>query len=104
MTFFKLAVLVAAMAASAQAMASPQLATQAGCTTCHLADKPMVGPSWRDIAARYKGQPGAAALLAERVRKGGVNVWGKVPMPPTPADKLKDADLNALVSWVLKTP
>lgn len=101
---FCAAVLLAASAASVPATASPQLATQAGCIACHAVDKPMVGPSWRAIAAKYKGQPNAAALMAERVRKGGVNVWGKVPMPPTPADKLKDADLKALVSWVLKTP
>ncbi len=100
----KLAVLLVAAALAVPAMASPQLATQAGCTTCHMADKPMVGPSWHAIAAKYKGQPNAAALMAERVRKGGVNVWGKVPMPPTPADKLKDADLKVLVSWLLKTP
>lgn len=104
MVFSKPVLLLAAAAWAVPAMASPQLATQAGCMVCHTADKPMVGPSWRDIAAKYKGQPQAAALMAERVRKGGVNVWGKVPMPPTPPDKLKDADLKALVSWVLKTP
>lgn len=104
MRIFGAAVLLVAMAAPMLAAASPQLAMQAGCVTCHATDKPMVGPSWRAIAARYKGQPNAAALMAERVRKGGVNVWGKVPMPATPADKLKDADLKALVSWVLKTP
>ena len=94
------ALLLAAMPA---AQASPQLAAQAGCTTCHAADKPLLGPSWQAIAGKYKGQANAAALLADRVRKGGVNVWGKLPMPPTPADKLSDADLKALVSWVLKT-
>ncbi len=104
MTLSSVVVLVAAVAAPLAVQASPQLAAKAGCITCHAAGKPMVGPSWHDIAARYKGQPGAAKLLAERVRKGSANVWGKVPMPPTPADKLSDADLSALVSWVLKTP
>ena len=104
MKYFGATVLLAACLHAVPAAASTQLAMQAGCIACHAADKPMVGPSWRAIAAKYKGQPNAAALMAERVRKGGVNVWGKVPMPPTPADKLKDADLKALVSWMLKTP
>ena len=105
MPFFPAVLLtVATAAAMPAAWASPQLATKAGCAVCHVADKPMVGPSWKDIAGRYKGQSQAAALLAERVRKGSANVWGKVPMPPTPADKLSDAELKTLVSWVLKTP
>jgi cytochrome c len=80
------AILLSAAAVLAwPAGASPQLATKAGCAVCHQADKAMVGPSWKDIAVRYKGQPQAAAQLAERVRKGSANVWGKVPMPPTPA-------------------
>lgn len=98
------AVLAAAATATLPAAASPQLATKAGCAVCHVADKPLLGPSWKDIATRYKGQSQAAALMAERVRKGSVNVWGKVPMPPTPTDKLSDAELKTLVSWVLKTP
>lgn len=85
------------------AVASPQLATQAGCAMCHAPDKAMTGPSWQAIAAKYKGQGNAATLLAERVRKGSANTWGKLPMPPTPADKIKDADLKVLLSWVLKT-
>lgn len=97
------AMLLAAVAATPAAQATPALAAKAGCTTCHAADKPLLGPSWQAIAGKYQGQAGAAALLAERVRKGSVNVWGKLPMPPTPTDKLSDADLKALVSWVLKT-
>ncbi len=96
--------LAAAAAVNQPAWASPQLAAKGGCAVCHVADKPLLGPSWKDIATRYKGQSQAAALMAERVRKGSVNVWGKVPMPPTPTDKLSDAELKTLVSWVLKTP
>lgn len=104
MSFLPVVLLAVVATAALPAGASPQLATKAGCAVCHLPDKAMVGPSWKDIASRYKGQSTAAALLAERVRKGSVNVWGKLPMPPTPADKLSDADLKTLVSWVLKTP
>ena len=97
-----LVLLAAAAATTLGAAASPQLATQAGCAVCHAAATPMVGPSWQAIAAKYKGQASAATLLADRVRKGSVNVWGKVPMPPTPPARISDADLKALVSWLLK--
>jgi cytochrome c len=55
------------------------------------------------VAAKYKGQPDAAARLADKVRKGSAGTWGKLPMAPVPADKIGDADLKALVTWVLKT-
>ena len=64
----------------------------------------MLGPSWRDIAAKYKGQADAPALMAQRVRKGSQGVWGPVPMPPTDAKKLSDADLKSVVAWLLKAP
>lgn len=97
------AIATSALLAATPATASPQLATQAGCVTCHAADKPLMGPSWQAIAAKYKGQADAAAKLADKVRKGSVGTWGKLPMPPTPADKVSDADLKTLVSWALKT-
>lgn len=100
---FSLTVALAACLAPA-AQASPQLAKQAGCVACHAVDKPMVGPSWQAIAARYRKQADAPAQLADKVRKGSANVWGKLPMAPTGPDKIGDADLKALVSWVLKTP
>jgi cytochrome c len=89
--------------AAGPAAASPALAAKAGCAVCHAADKPLMGPSWQAVAAKYKGQATAAAQLADKVRKGSVGVWGKLPMPPTPDDKASDADLKALVSWVLKS-
>lgn len=94
----------AAMAlAAAPAAASPELAAKAGCAVCHAPDNPLMGPSWQAIATKYKGQANAAAQLADKVRKGSTGTWGKLPMPPTPADKASDADLKTLVSWVLKT-
>lgn len=93
----------ATLLAATPVLASPQLATQAGCAVCHALDKPLMGPSWQAIADKYKKQPAAAAQLADKVRKGSVNVWGKLPMPPTGADKLSDADLKTLIGWVLKT-
>lgn len=98
--------LVAAMLvlAGASAAASPQLATQAGCAVCHAADKRLLGSSWKEVAARYKGQADAPARLAAVVRKGGQGTWGKVPMAPVDSTKVSDADLKTLLAWVLKTP
>jgi cytochrome c len=94
--------LAAALSASPPAAASEALAAKAGCVACHAVDRKGVGPSYREIAARYKGDPKAAALMAQRVRKGGSGVWGPVPMPPTPPERLSDADLKLLVAWLLK--
>jgi cytochrome c len=84
------------------AAASEALAAKAACVACHAVDRKGVGPSYKEIAARYKGDPKAAALLAQRVRKGSSGVWGAVPMPPTPPDRLSDAELKTLVAWLLK--
>lgn len=86
------------------AQASVQLAEKAGCQVCHAADKKVLGPSWRDIATRYKAQADAPIVLAQRVRKGSQGVWGPVLMPPTDPKVLKDADLKLVVAWILKTP
>lgn len=93
-----------ALCGAGGALASEKIATQAGCVACHATAKKVIGPSYKEVAARYKGQANAPALLAERVRKGGKGVWGVIAMPPTPADKLNDADLKAVVAWILKTP
>lgn len=87
---------------SAPAFASEAIATKAACLACHTKDKKLVGPSYKDVAAKYKGQADAAAKLADKVRKGGQGVWGPVPMPPNPAEKINDADLKAVVQWILK--
>ncbi|MBK9134705.1 MAG: c-type cytochrome [Betaproteobacteria bacterium] len=76
--------------------------TKALCLTCHAKDKKLVGPSYKDVAAKYKGKADAVAMLSAKVRKGGQGVWGPVPMPPTGADKISDADLKAAIEWVLK--
>ncbi|MDH5212037.1 MAG: cytochrome C', partial [Betaproteobacteria bacterium] len=67
---------------------------------CHQTDKKLVGPSYKDIAKKYKAQSGAAATLADKVKKGGSGVWGPVPMPPNAA--VPDADVKKLVDWIMK--
>jgi cytochrome c551/c552 len=70
-----------------------------GCGACHAVDKKVVGPAYQDVAAKYKGDAGALAKLSQKVKTGGAGVWGPVPMPPNP--QVADADIKALVSWIL---
>lgn len=97
-----IAVLVATGAAHAADPA--QAAAKAGCTACHAPDKKTVGPSIKEIAARYKGDAGALATLSSRVRKGSSGVWGAVPMVPVDSKTLSDADLKAVLAAWLKVP
>ena len=75
---------------------------KAGCMACHTKDKKLVGPAFKDIAAKYKGQAGAEATLFAKVRTGGKGVFGPIPMSPNPPDKISDADLKASVQWILQ--
>ena len=91
--------LVAALVATQGAWASPELAQQKTCMACHATDRKIVGPSYKDVAAKYAGQPQAAAMLAEKIRLGGVGAWGPVPMPANP--KVSPAEALKLAQWVL---
>jgi len=97
-------VLIGAMLAAGAVVAAPvqadeALAKKSNCLACHQIDKKSVGPAYKDIAKKYKGQD-VAAKLAEKVKKGGQGVWGPVPMPPNAA--VSDADIKKLVDWILK--
>jgi cytochrome c len=72
-----------------------------GCVTCHSVEKKLVGPAFKDVAAKHKGDPDAVAKLAKIVRAGGKGVYGPVPMPPNPVGKISDADLHDVLEWVL---
>ena len=100
---YKRTVLAAALAAGLLAVpvaqADEAMAKKYNCTACHQTDKKVVGPAYKDVAKKYKGQADAAAKLAEKVKKGGSGVWGPVPMPPNPA--VPDADIQKLVAWIL---
>jgi cytochrome c len=94
-------VLVAAGAViAAPVQADEALAKKHNCLACHQLDKKSVGPAYKDIAKKYKGQAGIEAKLAEKVKKGSAGVWGPVPMPPNAA--APDADIKKLVDWILK--
>lgn len=70
-----------------------------GCAACHAIDKKLVGPSYLDVANKYRNDKGAAANLAKKVKAGGSGVWGQIPMPPNAA--VSDADIKDLVEWIL---
>lgn len=76
--------------------------TKGGCMACHAKDKKLVGPSFKDIAAKYKGQD-ASGQLFDKVRAGGKGVYGPIPMPPNPAAKIDDASLKEAVAFILKS-
>ncbi len=81
------------------AKAALELAQRRGCLACHSVDKPIVGPSWREVAGKYAGDARAQAVLEQRIRTGSEGFWGEIPMPPNPA--LEDGELRALVRFVL---
>jgi cytochrome c len=84
---------------SLPALAQEELAKKHNCLACHTVDKKVVGPSYQDVAKKYAGDKTAEAKLFEKVKKGGVGVWGQIPMPPNAT--VPDADIKALVKWVL---
>lgn len=85
--------------AAVPAFASEELAKKSACTACHAIDKKLVGPAYKEVSKKYAGDKAAQAKLEEKVKKGGVGVWGQVPMPPNA--NVKDEDAKTLVKWIL---
>jgi cytochrome c len=83
-----------------QAVADQALAQKSGCLACHGVDKKVLGPAFKDVAAKYKGDKSAEAKLVTKVQKGGSGVWGPIPMPAN-SPQVKDGDIKAIVKWVL---
>jgi cytochrome c len=86
-------------AVSAPAMADLALAQSKNCLACHAVDKKLVGPAYKDVAAKYAGQKGAVDKLAMKIMKGGSGVWGPVPMPANA--QVNEAEAKKLAAWVL---
>lgn len=84
---------------AAPAFASAELAKQKNCLACHAVDKKLVGPAYRDIAAKYKADKNAPASMAKKIREGGVGVWGQIPMPANP--QVNEQEAQTLARWVL---
>jgi cytochrome c len=87
----------ASLAGTAQA--DEKLAQSKNCLACHQVDKKLVGPSYKDVAAKYGNDKDAEAKLVKKVREGGTGVWGQIPMPPNPA--VSEAEAKTLVKWIL---
>jgi cytochrome c len=85
-------------AAEAADAAATQLLTKYNCQACHAVDKKVVGPSYKEVAAKYAGDSAAPAKLAQKIKTGGTGVWGQIPMPP---NNVPDADLKTLAEWIL---
>lgn len=93
------AVAALALGISGVASADQALAQKNACMSCHGMDKKIVGPAFKEVAAKYKNDKGAEAALVAKVKAGGKGVWGQIPMPPNP--QVKDEDVKKIVHWVL---
>ena len=89
----------AAAVVAGPALADQALATAKNCMACHAMDKKLVGPSYKDVAAKYGGQKDAVDKLAVKIQKGGSGVWGPVPMPAN--TQVSEAEAKKLAAWVL---
>lgn len=83
------------------ALASEQLMDKSGCVACHRVDTKYNGPAFKAVAARYRNDTDAPAMLFAKVREGGEGVWGDLPMVPNGPNKISDADLKVLIAWIL---
>ena len=93
------AAFVACFTASAPVWADAALATAKNCTACHAVEKKVVGPSYKDVAAKYAGQADAIAKLAGKIVKGGAGVWGPVPMPANA--QVSSEEATKLATWIM---
>ncbi|MBC3812902.1 MULTISPECIES: c-type cytochrome [Undibacterium] len=89
-------------ATSSYAATGAELAQKNGCMACHGVDKKILGPAFKDIAQKYKGNADAVASLSKKIKDGGSGVWGAIPMPPN-GPKVNDADIKTLAEYVLST-
>ena len=87
------------VASAAPALADLALATSKNCMACHAVDKKLVGPSYKDVSAKYKADKAAVDKLAAKIIKGGSGVWGPIPMPANP--QVNEAEAKKLAAWVL---
>jgi len=92
-------VLAAAVTVAAPVLADEALAKAKNCMSCHAIDKKLVGPAYKDVAAKYAKDKGSVDLLAAKIMKGGSGVWGPVPMPANP--QVNEAEAKKLAAWVL---
>lgn len=98
-TSLTLAVAAAAVLSANAAFASSQLVQKYGCMGCHQVERKVVGPAYKDVAKKYKGDAKAEEHLVHVIQKGGKGVWGAIPMPAMPS--VSEADARAIAKWIL---
>ena len=91
--------MTAALTVAVPALADQALATSKNCMACHAVDKKLVGPAYKDVAAKYASDKAAVDKLATKIMKGGSGVWGPVPMPANA--QVNDAEAKKLAAWVM---
>ena len=90
------------MVAFGTAQADEAMATKSGCMACHQVETKVVGPAYKEVAAKYKDDATAVDTLTAKVIAGGVGTWGQVPMPPKGGRMdVSDEDVRAIVEWIL---
>lgn len=99
MKYIFIALATVGVLATGNATASEKLAQSSGCMTCHAVDRKAIGPSYKDIAAKYRDDKAAEANLVKKVKAGGSGVWGSIPMPPNA--HVKEDDIKSMVQWIL---
>jgi cytochrome c len=95
----KTLVILLAASLAGPAFAQADLAQKKNCMACHAIDKKVLGPAYKDVAAKYAGQKDAVDKLAAKVVKGGTGAWGNIPMPANP--QVTEAEAKQLVGWIL---
>jgi len=98
--FLLMVVTAGSLMIAGQAAADQALAQKSGCLACHGVDKKVLGPGFKDVAAKYKGDKAAEGKLVAKVKKGGSGVWGPIPMPAN-SPQVKDGDIQSIVKWIL---
>jgi cytochrome c len=96
---FKALFAVAVLSLSGAAFANAELAKAKNCMACHAVDKKLVGPAYKDVAAKYASDKSAVDKLAAKIRAGGTGNWGQIPMPANP--QVSEAEAKTLAGWVL---
>ena len=88
-----------ALTTAGEARADAALIKAKNCTACHSVDKKLIGPAYKDVAAKYAGDKGAVEKLAKKIREGGVGTWGQIPMPANPQVSAEEG--TKLATWIL---
>jgi cytochrome c len=96
-----LALISAGAGAAIDDKKATEIMNKSGCSACHNVEKKVVGPAYKEVAKKHKGDKSAAAMLVKKVREGGSGAYGQIPMPPNSKGQISDEDLKALIDWVL---